>query len=514
MREKFNLEKPSLSPSATDAPIPPYNDPPNSYILYRYRKQRGVNLGSWFALESWLTGSLFKNASGNKSSEKDIVEGMDPQEAKQMLESHWDHFINDGDWRWMVEHGITSVRLPIGYFHFVAGHPQARRLMKGTEYEKHAEVYEGAWSRICKAIEKARSYKIAVLVDLHGAPGAQNRDGHSGLSQGKAHLWYGSHASSNQSKTTHILVELVKAVAPYENVLGVELLNEPQNNAKLEEFYNKTIREIRKCPTIHARTIPIYLGDAWDSNHYSRYVGKNSDVNGALVMDHHLYRCFTKQDHSMSALEHADLLSLEPMGKTAHFLKRLCDKSQGALIIGEWSAAMNPGSFHTCPNRREAQKAWANAQWKAFEQFTAGYYFWTLKKEGKPDSGWGLYSAIERGVMPSSLNPLQVYGQKHSVQELESKCGEAMEPLFQRHKQYWDKQGGRYNHDLFRVGFQLGWKDAVYFLSQGMEIGLSHRLAKLRMVSYAEQHGTKKSEWEFEHGFMQAVDAFRDHLYA
>lgn len=67
--------------------------------MYYHRKQYGVNLGSWFTLESWLTGSLFQGAKDPKGSEMDLLHGLGPEKAKQVLESHWDNFVNDGDWK-------------------------------------------------------------------------------------------------------------------------------------------------------------------------------------------------------------------------------------------------------------------------------------------------------------------------------------------------------------------------------------------------------------------------------
>jgi len=51
--------------------------------------------------------------------------------------------------------------------------------LKGTDYEKYADVYTGAWQRILAAIETAGKYGLGVLVDFHAAPGAQNADSES-----------------------------------------------------------------------------------------------------------------------------------------------------------------------------------------------------------------------------------------------------------------------------------------------------------------------------------------------
>jgi aryl-phospho-beta-D-glucosidase BglC (GH1 family) len=145
--------------------------------VFRYRKQRGVNLGSWFVLEQWITPEPFKNAAGTKQADLDIARGKD---AKAVLEHHWDTWITDEDWGWIKERGFNSVRLPvsqlprgrdmqagpaadrqIGYYHLTQPCP---KVLEGTDFESHADVFGGAWQRITKAIEKAGSMGLGVLV--------------------------------------------------------------------------------------------------------------------------------------------------------------------------------------------------------------------------------------------------------------------------------------------------------------------------------------------------------------
>jgi hypothetical protein len=64
----------------------------------RYRKQRGVNLGSFFTLEAWLTPSIFNGIKDAKS-EHDLCKQLGEQEVRERLERHWNSFIDEGDWQ-------------------------------------------------------------------------------------------------------------------------------------------------------------------------------------------------------------------------------------------------------------------------------------------------------------------------------------------------------------------------------------------------------------------------------
>ncbi|GAC96698.1 glycoside hydrolase [Pseudozyma hubeiensis SY62] len=513
-------------PINSQAPPPTSVDaPPTRRDIYLYRKQRGVNLGSWFSLEGWLTPSLFQKAKDPKASELDVVAGMDATEAKAMLENHWDNFINEGDLQWMVDHGINTVRIPVGYFHFLAGHPneQVRALLKDTDYEKYAPVYEGAYARIQRAIESAAARNVGVLIDLHGAPGGQGADGHCGVSHGKAALW---NSSNDQQKTIQILKAMAAEYSRFENVVGLELLNEPKNSGRLQGFYDEAVAQIRSVSP-EAASLPLYLGDAWDTNHYTGYVGQRAAGNNPLVVDYHLYRCFTAEDHKMRCEDHARKLhpgtsplptSREGCGDTAGWLQSMSHRCGGSLIIGEWSAALNPSSLHHLggeDQQRPAKAEYAHNQWKSYDKFCAGYFFWTLKKEGPPDSGWGFYSAVEQGVLPQHLDPHR--GQRKSVQELEGARQGAQDGALDGHTGYWQKQsGGPYEHWRFAEGFNLAWNDSLGFMKadESNEIGFIGQWAKARTAAHAQAKGQGSNFiWEFEQGYQQGLMGFRAALY-
>lgn len=76
--------------------------------MYRYRSTHSL-LGSWFVLERWITGGPYRYAREPAQSDLDVALG---EHAKDILESHWDTWIIDDDWRWIAEHGFNAVRIP------------------------------------------------------------------------------------------------------------------------------------------------------------------------------------------------------------------------------------------------------------------------------------------------------------------------------------------------------------------------------------------------------------------
>lgn len=228
----------------TDQEFPPFDSA--KATIYRYRQQQSVNLGSWFVLphafhtfssdtfpsrfvhENWMSPSLFSCAGGPKVSELDIAYGWNSvQGARAVLERHWDTWIVQSDFDQLASIGINTVRLPIGYWSLGPGFCQA------TAFEHVAEVYQGSWSRVVRAINMAGKVGIGVLIDLHGAVGSQNGQGHSGISDGKTNLFYDE---GNIAKTINVLKFLIQQLGAVTNVVGIQMLNEPLNIPELTPF--------------------------------------------------------------------------------------------------------------------------------------------------------------------------------------------------------------------------------------------------------------------------------------
>lgn len=158
------------------------------------------------------------------------------------------------------------------------------------------------------------------------APGAQNGDAHCSHSDGKAGLW---DSSSLQKKTIEILVALAQEISQFPNVVGLELLNEPKNGSHLQAFYDKAIPAIRNSGV---KELPLYVGDGWTTEHYCNWLSNYKD--DFVVVDYHLYRCFTPEDHKTASEVHAQ--NTREGGSTFNWLKSMAEKAnQGNLIVGE-----------------------------------------------------------------------------------------------------------------------------------------------------------------------------------
>ena len=208
------------------------------------------------------------------------------------------------------------------------------------------------------------------------------------MSKGKPELF---NKSANLRSTSLALRFLASYLAPKPHVVGLQLLNEPANDNRLQGWYESTLTEVR---TITGPHFPIYVHDAWDTQHYARWVGGRTDF---VVLDHHLYRCFTAEDNAITGEQHAEKLRRD----FAPNFQGQCNDAKGNMVLGEWSGGLDDGSKGMPDSERDRNKReFVKAQLELYERCTGGYWFWTLKKGDGWDAGWSAKDAATAEILP------------------------------------------------------------------------------------------------------------------
>ena len=129
-----------------------YTDTMNNTFL------RGVNLGGRLLLEKWMTPSLFAGTEAI-----DEYTFMQTPGAAKKIDERRKAFIAESDFKWLAEHGVNAVRIPVGYW----------------ALEGYAPYVE-ATTYLDWAMSMAEQYRLEVIIDVHGLPGSQNGRDHSG----------------------------------------------------------------------------------------------------------------------------------------------------------------------------------------------------------------------------------------------------------------------------------------------------------------------------------------------
>jgi glucan 1,3-beta-glucosidase len=332
-------------------------------------KWRGVNLGGWLALEKWITPSVY--AGVRAEDEYTLCQELGKARAVARLKQHRETWITAGDFKWMAAHGLSAVRIPVGY----------------AVAEENPPFISGM-ETLDWAIRTASAHGIGVLLDLHGVPGSQNGWDHSGR-QGQL----GWHTSKeNIDHSLRIVTDLAARCKGYDNLLGFELLNEPRWDVPLEiikTFYREAYQRVRQH--IGKERGAVVIHDAFRPLQWAEFMREPDYAN--VILDTHPYQCFTDEDRKRDLHAQVEFALLER--------KKLLDgmKRQLPCVVGEWSCALPPQSLAGRDGFAldAAMRAFGDAQLINYDT-TRGWFFWTYKTE--EGGAWSFRDCVRRGWLP------------------------------------------------------------------------------------------------------------------
>ncbi|OXG24862.1 glucan 1,3-beta-glucosidase [Cryptococcus neoformans Ze90-1] len=395
---------------------------------YGTDKIRGVNIGGWLVTEPFITPSLFE-ATGNNDivDEWTFCQYQDYDTARSALMNHWDTWFTEDDFAKISAAGLNHVRIPIGFW--------AYDVQDGEPY------IQGQADYLDRAIGWARKHNLAVIVDLHGAPGSQNGYDNSGR-RGAAD-WATNNANVDRTKNVISLLSRKYSDSQYYGVVtAIALLNEPATY--LNELLLQTARQ--------------YWYDAYGA---ARYPFGNNGKSGLALVIHDGFQPLNTFENYMTEPEYEDVL-LDTHNYQVfndeyvawnwdEHISNICNKASTYstsplwLVVGEWTLASTdcakylngrglgsrydgsyPGSPYigTCDDKSndvdrfsEEYKAFMHRFWEVqtqvYEQNGQGWIHWTWKTENAAD--WSYEAGLDGGWIPWNAG-------SHDV-SLSSLCG-------------------------------------------------------------------------------------------
>lgn len=313
---------------------------------------KGLNLGGWLVLERWITPSLFRNTTA--SDEYSLCSELGINQAMIRLEKHRKNFITTDDFKWIKDHGIDAIRIPVGYWIFGGDKP-----------------YIGAIKFLDFAFRQAEELELKVIIDLHAAAGSQNgkqHSGHQGLIE-----W---DKSLNQIKSLQVIERLAKRYGESPSLYGIELLNEPDRNIPkrlLKDFYIKGYNIVRKYCN---ETVAVIISDQFRPLRWRKGLGRRYRN---IELDIHLYQIFGNRDKLRKGSQ--QLRIVRYVWWSYIWLTQLTIP----VIVGEWSAVSNKSG---ALNRRK----YMSSQIEVYSTARLWCY-WTYKTES--DSLWSYRTCID-----------------------------------------------------------------------------------------------------------------------
>lgn len=254
-------------------------DEPSQWETFRMERMnaiKGVNLGSYLIPEKWMVPDVYEGTGADDLFT--LCKNLGPEKALERMKQHMATFISRDDFKWLADHGFNSVRLPIGYWD----------IEEDTKYH----VYVGGGQPfIEKTLDWAEEFGISVLIDLHGAVGSQNGQDHSGR---KGPIDFDPQA------TLIVIKKIVQMYGWRKNLIGIELLNEPNVDAigveRLKQYYLNAYQIINSTRP----DIMIMFHDGfWPLSYWTDFLRLQN-----VVVDTHRYQLFTQKEQDMTLQQH------------------------------------------------------------------------------------------------------------------------------------------------------------------------------------------------------------------
>ena len=196
---------------------------------------KGVNLGNWLLPEFWMMG-YGENAKVNDQCTLEVVfdQRFGFAERERLIKLHRDHWMTQRDWELIPQFGLNLVRLPFMW-----------SMLEDEKNPRHLRA--DAWHYLDDAINQARARGLYVVLDLHGAVGAQGTEHHSGCAH--RNLYWST--PEYQQRTAWLWQQIAARYRDEPVVAGYGLLNEPWGStaeqlAQVAKALYTSIRELDK----------------------------------------------------------------------------------------------------------------------------------------------------------------------------------------------------------------------------------------------------------------------------
>ncbi|CAR28323.1 hypothetical protein ZYGR_0R00570 [Zygosaccharomyces rouxii] len=452
--------------------------------IYKYRYNHGVNLGALFVLEKWIYDDLFdKGGDTEYDAVNNQLKDSGAEATAQKLHEHYQAYLKSIDFEFLVDSGVTALRVPIGYWHVGNG-----QFVDGLPYSPLKKVYENAkaWDVLKQLISTSNNYGIGILVDIHALPGGANADAHSGSSLKNA-SFFGNSSYVNQV-CNEILPFIVKDVCQNnDNIIGLQIVNEAKfdNNASgQKKYYSKATKAIRAIDD----DLPIVISDGWWPQQWADWVQQQGlDTN--LIVDSHIYRCFSDSDKQKSAQQ-----IIDDLPNSASL-----PKDQADYMVGEFSCVLDTQTWDkTQGDRGQLVKQYGNAKTSSFSKNASwGWFFWTLQFQHGDGGEWGFIPMVNSSSIPRRPGGTHAILSDNQIQS-----------FVQQHSDYWkDKGGDKMEHWRYEDALKSSIADIKAFAEfNNSLVGRWHSWKVQRRQQYIQQKGDSDYMWEWDQGYQKGLD--------
>lgn len=300
--------------------------------------------------------------------EYQLTNGYGSDEAPKIMMNHWSTYIVKDDFRFMSQHGLNAVRIPVGWW--IKYDPVPPKPFVG-----------GSLQALDNAFTWALNNNMKVILDLHAVPGSQNGNHHSGTRDGFIE-W----DDSKIVETVSVIEFLAQRYCDHPSLGAIELMNEPVAPGvhldTLIKYYQAGYDAVRTYTASAFVILSNRLGEANSTELLPFATGLSNSV-----IDVHYYNRYSDQFKSMNGKQNANYI----YQKRSKQLQEMTRDGGPSIFVGEWTA-----DLYINDSSKEDYRRFAKAQIQVYGKATFGWAYWSYKCEQKY---WSFKWMIENDFM-------------------------------------------------------------------------------------------------------------------
>ncbi|KAL5731352.1 hypothetical protein ACHQM5_004090 [Ranunculus cassubicifolius] len=303
--------------------------------------------------------------------------------AKDILKEHRDNFITEDDFKFMSEHGLNTVRIPVGWWIYMDPNPPA-------------PYVGGSLAALDNAFKWAQNYNMKCIINLHAAPGSQTGKETSSSRDGSAD-W--STSPKYISQTLDVIDFLASRYAKNPALLGISLLNNPNASLipldVLVSYYSKGYQIVRKYSSTAYVIIAQRVGKADPMELIEANIGSSN-----LVLEMHSYNF----DNMTSDFSVEDNIEFVKNSRRAQ-IKALSSRNGPLIFVGEWVNKMARDDV-----LKSEYERYGKAQVEVYDEASFGWAYWTFRNDVVH---WSLEWNIQNGYLQLGDSPVKQWPMYH-----------------------------------------------------------------------------------------------------
>ena len=335
---------------------------------------RGVSLGGWLVEEMWMqpivtsppSGSGLPTIQDHVSLWRVVEKRLGEAAMRRVRTAFRQTWINESDFERLHHAGFNCLRLP--FLYDLVDEPEGL-----------------TW--LDRALEWAGKRGMYVILDLHGAPGGQSSDHHTGQANQNRFFRDPRHIEHAE----RVWQTVARRYRDRAEVAAFDMLNEPMGAPDLPTLYlvqDRLYRAIRQVDPRHA----IIFEDGYTGLDHIPSPKVAGWTNVVMSCHHYVFKASSEQQQNDGARGHID------------YMGRNQEKLRCPLYLGEFNQEPHGSPQTIAAFTRDLEKhGWSWALWT----------YKTMSARGTR-SMWGIYRN------PQAVDPIDPYGD--SERQMITKC--------------------------------------------------------------------------------------------